>query len=93
MMQTILHTCDRCGHQTEVAITVDRFMCRCGRIDAVDTNQPDYVARSQVCQPCGHRNPRGCGLLPRPCRVRMIWAGEQDPPELCPHADALAAIE
>lgn len=92
-MQTLLHTCDRCNRQVELSITTPRFVCRCGRaVETVDVASPSYRTAAVLCSQCMHFRPNGCGLLPRPCRVRLIWAGEQEPPELCPQHEVLAGL-
>jgi hypothetical protein len=92
-MATIIHTCDRCNRQTELSITTPRFVCRCGRaVQTVDTASPEYRSAAVLCSQCQHFLPKGCSLLPRPCRVRLIWGGEQEPPELCPQREKLTAL-
>lgn len=84
-METVILTCEKCNKQIELSILTTRFVCSCGKTSQfIDTSHLEFSRRANICKQCKYRNSKGCLLLPRPCKIRLIWAEEQEPPTNCP---------
>lgn len=91
-----------CGFRIEQPVYP--IYCRCGTtytadgpVTATAGQEPpkpldeNAEARKAICKTCRFRTEKGCALYLRPCSIKRMWADEIEPPEACPHKEALEA--